>query len=246
MITADAVREWPGDSGPGEPLSAGRPVPAPVTSAALPVNGSAQIAETPPSMNRTFTLTVGGCLAGLALVFGTWLRTRRSHSLRPTSRSAGVTSGPHRATIAFQPAAAAAHSPLEALIRNELTLMEEPVQFPTRLEFHGWPAGSPLRRLDTAHAAATGTEAKPTLAGPHFLRRQPAIRVAVAGSAAPRPRARQAQLSQVSHRRSPGVAVHTPHVREPDPSERPAPAEEPSAAPGPLERALERLAREQT
>ncbi|HUG91897.1 MAG TPA: hypothetical protein VML55_13750 [Planctomycetaceae bacterium] len=219
VVTADAIREIPGGRNIAPTDLDGTPQAPPVATAASTLPPSAEPAAGEADGDHGQSLAVAGCLAGLALLIGLWLRMRQARQNRPLSKPLSVPLA-DLPLVRFEPRAAAPENPLEALIRNELALVEEPVEFPPRLEFHGWPAGVPALRLDASHARPDLPAGGAPLAGPHFLRRRTArVRASV----------------------KPDISESARPAREPSPQR-----EEAAAAPGPLERALQRLSRNQT
>ncbi|MDA1012909.1 MAG: SLBB domain-containing protein [Planctomycetota bacterium] len=84
---------------------------------------------------------------------------------------------------------------LERLIRNELPILEEPPQMPTKLEFFGRANGGHTLRMDQPH---------PTLAGPHFNRR-PTVRAATTNDSPSNLRTQRKTQPDVPQTREPSI-----------------------------------------
>jgi hypothetical protein len=245
VITADAIREVPGD-GRQRVAHAAAPAPVPpppVSAVSTPTTAPA--ADT-PDVADPFGAVLGTGLAALAVLIGLWIRIRQSR--RSQARPDGTAHTGDAATISFEqpePTPAPNGSRLERLIRGELSLIEEPVQFPPRLEFYGWPVGVPLARIDGPHLS-DATSRRAALAGPHFLRRSLATVSSGGGPAEDSPGRAEQPARRKSSRPIRTTAVHAAHGPETRPRSRRVATEDAFAAPGPLDRALERLAKNQS
>lgn len=243
VITADAVREIPGD-GPHPAARALAPMAPPPLP---PLRAERDILLADASETDVFSVVLGAGLAIVAVLIGLWLRRHQARQAAAVGDNGGSHCQPE--TISFTPLTAPARSRLEALIRNELPLVEEPVQFPERLEFYGWPAGLPITRIDAAHPEAETDAERAALQGPHFLRRPHTGRTPVGASLTG---ASLTGASHVGERRLRGSSrtgkinvLHAAHSSDRRPRPPRPEADDPSAVPGPLERALERLAKNQ-
>lgn len=243
VITAQAVRELPGD-GTLPAWGTIAPVPPASSPPALPrFRAGGEIPVADASETDVFNIMLGAGLAVIAVLIGLWLRRRQVRQTAAVQDERISHCQP--ATIPFEHSTAPLRSRLEALIRNELSLIEESVQFPDHLEFYGWPAGLPITRIDAGHLGAEAGSERSALSGPHFLRRSRAG--TAAGGAAPGASSQPSErrLRRDSSRPGKITVLHAAHSSEKRPRPSRPEADDPSAVPGPLERALERLAKKQ-